>query len=131
MSSPRPSYSLEEARALLPEIRATLLQLAVERRRHAEAHAALHARLRSDGDRQQAADVREAEERVAELRDVIAALMELLEHRGLQVRDLDEGLVDIPTERDGEQVWFCWRLADPDLAFWHSTREGFAARKPL
>jgi hypothetical protein len=59
------------------------------------------------------------------------ALVELLEARGIELRDLEEGLVDIPTERDGERAWFCWRLSDPELAFWHTTREGFASRRPL
>ena len=45
-----PTYTVEEARALLPMIRGTLLQLAVERRRADDAHDALHHRLRHDGD---------------------------------------------------------------------------------
>ena len=57
-------------------------------------------------------------------------LLAHLETMGAVVRDLESGLVDIPTERDGEPVWFCWRLGDPELAFWHSTSEGFANRKP-
>ena len=44
-----PTYSVEEARALLSQVRATLLQLAVERQRADASHAELHRRLR-DGD---------------------------------------------------------------------------------
>jgi hypothetical protein len=96
-----PTYTVDQARDLLPVIRATLLQLAVERRRSAEG------------------------------RDMRAALLEHLESLGVVVRDLEAGLVDIPTERDGQRAWLCWRLADADLGFWHSTREGFATRRPL
>lgn len=60
-----------------------------------------------------------------------AALLEHLQGLGLVVRDLDAGLVDIPTIRDGERAWLCWRLADPDLGWWHTTREGFASRRRL
>jgi hypothetical protein len=49
---------------------------------------------------------------------------------GVQVRDLERGLVDIPTERDGAPAWLCWQLSDAELAYWHSTTEGFASRKP-
>ena len=47
------------------------------------------------------------------------------------VRDLDAGLVDIPTLREGELAWLCWRLSDPELGYWHTTREGFSTRQPL
>ena len=105
MMASRISYTPEEARALLPTVRATLLQLAVERRR-------------TDAD---------ADERLATIR----ALLEHLGSLGVIVRDLESGLVDFPTQRDGEPAWLCWRLDDPDLAHWHTTREGFATRKPL
>ncbi|HET8777892.1 MAG TPA: DUF2203 domain-containing protein [Candidatus Limnocylindria bacterium] len=95
------TYSVDEARAILPEIRSTLLALAVERRRANEAGA-----------------------------DVMA-LLDHLRSLGVMVRDLDAGLVDIPTIRDGEPAWLCWRLSDPELAWWHTTSEGFASRRPL
>jgi hypothetical protein len=47
------------------------------------------------------------------------------------VRDLDAGLIDIPTVREGQPAWLCWRLADPELGYWHTTREGFSTRRPL
>lgn len=102
MSDPEPIYSVEEARALLPQVRAVLLQLAFERRRGGDA----------DG-------------------GAVLALLEHLEGMGVVLRDVETGLVDFPTIRDGERAWLCWRLADPDLAFWHTTREGFASRRSL
>ena len=59
------------------------------------------------------------------------ALLDHLESLGIVVRDLDEGLVDFPTVRDGERAWLCWKLSDGDLGYWHTTREGFASRQPL
>ena len=121
----------DEARALVPEIRATLLALAVERRAHAEAHAALHAARHATDDAAIPAALRGQETASAERRERIRALLDLLDARGIQVRDLDNGLVDIPTLRDGRRAWLCWRLADRDVGFWHTTREGFASRRPL
>jgi hypothetical protein len=94
------SYSAQGARALLPTIRATLLQLAMMRR--------------ADGDAA-----------------TLQALLDHLDSLGVVVRDLDAGLVDIPSVRDGERVWLCWRLDDPDLGWWHTTREGYASRRRL
>jgi len=131
MSEERASYTLDEARGMLPEIRATLLQLAVQRRLHAQAHAAIHQGLDEDGNQEAADAQHQSEEKLAAARDAIQSLVEHLETRGIELRDLEEGLVDIPTTRDSEPAWFCWRLSDPELAFWHTTHEGFASRKPL
>jgi hypothetical protein len=102
MADPEPIYTVEEARALLPQVRAVLLQLGFERRRDGNA----------DG-------------------GAVLALLGHLEGMGIVLRDVESGLVDFPTIRDGERAWLCWRLADPDLGFWHTTREGFASRRPL
>jgi hypothetical protein len=100
-----PSYSPDQARALVPEVRATLLQLAVERQR--------------------------PDASTPDARAGMLALFNHLESLGVVVRDLEAGLVDFPTLRDGEPAWLCWRLDDPDLAYWHTTSEGFASRRPL
>jgi hypothetical protein len=97
------SYTPEEARALVPQVRSILIQVAVERR---------------------------AGPTSASMESV-EALLEHLDSYGVVVRDLESGLVDFPTVRDGEPAWLCWRLADADLGFWHTTREGFASRRPL
>jgi hypothetical protein len=103
-----PRYSASEAAALLPEIRAVLLQLAVDRQR-------LHDGISS----------------AADIGDGMRALVDHLETKGVELRDLDRGLVDIAGERDGASIWWCWTLAEPEIGFWHTTREGFAQRKPL
>jgi hypothetical protein len=125
-----PTYTVEEARALLPLIRGSLLQLAVERRRADDAHDALHHRLRGDGNGRPEEQAR-LEATTAELRTRVRDLLDHLESLGVVVRDLDAGLVDIPTLRDGEPAWLCWRLSDPELGYWHTTREGFSTRQPL
>jgi hypothetical protein len=125
-----PTYTVDEARALLPQVRATLLQLAIERRRADAFHDELHRRMRNDGD----GDPRgraQLEATTEELRARVRDLLDHLESLGVVVRDLDAGLVDIPTVRDGEPAWLCWRLADPELGYWHTTREGFSTRRPL
>jgi hypothetical protein len=125
----QPVYSVEEARALIPEVRAILLQLAVERRAADDAHADLHHRV--GGSSADEGERRRLEARVAEHRSRIGSLLDLLEARGVVVRDLSAGLIDLPGERDGEPIWLCWRLDDPELGFWHTRREGYASRRPL
>ena len=123
-------YDIEEARALVPRLRSMLLQLAVEKGRLDAAHAALHAHLRGNGSPDHAADTRRHEQAVSDIRAGMSALLSHFEELGVVLRDLDLGLCDIPGERDGERVWLCWQLSDPDVSWWHTSREGFSSRRP-
>jgi hypothetical protein len=54
------------------------------------------------------------------------------EATGCILRDLDAGLVDFPFRaRGGVTVFLCWRLGEPEIAFWHGLDEGYAGRKPI
>src|SRR5690242_20666142 len=50
---------------------------------------------------------------------------------GVQVKDLDIGLLDFPCEVDGEIVLLCWKLGEKSITRWHGVAEGFAGRKPI
>jgi len=50
---------------------------------------------------------------------------------GVQVKDLDVGLLDFPCKVEGETVLLCWKLGETKIAFWHDTTTGFAGRKPI
>ena len=67
------------------------------------------------------------EQRATELAGIVDKLHEL----GVQVKDLDSGLVDFPAFREGERVLLCWRLGEDEVAFWHGLEDGFAGRQPL
>lgn len=50
---------------------------------------------------------------------------------GVEVKDPERGLVDFYHERDGEIVYLCFLLGEPDIAYWHTLSGGFAGRRPL
>lgn len=50
---------------------------------------------------------------------------------GVQVKDLEQGLLDFPYVMDGKTVLLCWKLGEPAITHWHTEEEGFAGRKPL
>ncbi len=54
-----------------------------------------------------------------------------LDRAGVLIRDLDRGLVDFPSTRDGQDVYLCWLVDEDEVAFWHPCDDGFAARQPL
>jgi len=57
--------------------------------------------------------------------------MAAIEESGVQLKDLEIGLVDFAAEHDGRTVLLCWQYGEPEVAFWHGVDEGFAGRKPL
>jgi len=65
------------------------------------------------------------------LRAAIAVCMEELSRLGVQVKDVDTGLVDFPSVRDGEEILLCWRLGEDEIAWWHTLDAGFAGRQPI
>jgi hypothetical protein len=50
---------------------------------------------------------------------------------GVQVKDIDIGLLDFPCEVDGRTILLCWKLGETSITHWHGTNEGFAGRKPI
>ena len=59
------------------------------------------------------------------------AVLSELQSMGVQVKDLDTGLLDFPTLFRGQEVLLCWRLGETGISFWHGLEEGFQGRKPL
>ena len=58
-------------------------------------------------------------------REIEAVLHELAE-LGVEVKDMDSGLIDFRAERDGEEVYLCWRLGEGDrIAWWHTLEDEF------
>ena len=61
----------------------------------------------------------------------LARTVEEIQALGVVVKDLDSGLVDFPSVREGEDVLLCWRLGEDEVAFWHGYDDGFAGRRPI
>jgi hypothetical protein len=63
----------------------------------------------------------------------LTRLVEEIDALGVQVKDLDRGLMDFPARHpgSGEPVLLCWELGEAEVSYWHGLEEGFAGRKPL
>ena len=69
-------------------------------------------------------------ERARAIRRVKDALAEI-DATGVQVKDIDIGLLDFPCRVEGEILLLCWKLGESSITHWHGTDEGFASRKPI
>ncbi|HET7209151.1 MAG TPA: DUF2203 domain-containing protein [Terriglobales bacterium] len=69
----------------------------------------------------------EREKAIQGVKDAVAEI----DATGVQVKDIDIGLLDFPCRVEGEIVLLCWKLGEKAITHWHSTDEGFAGRKPI
>ena len=69
----------------------------------------------------------EREKALQEARDTLGEIDEI----GVQVKDLEQGLLDFPCLLDGATVLLCWKLGEKEIGFWHTEEDGFEGRKPL
>ena len=66
-----------------------------------------------------------------ETRSKLGTAIEQVQEVGCVVKDLDIGLIDFPTLFRDEEVYLCWKLGEPKIAFWHGVDEGFRGRKAI
>ncbi len=127
-------FTPEEANAALPGVRLLVERMVEHRRAHVEAlerQEELEGRIRGNGGgippAQLADTAAEVERHARELARAVDDIIEL----GVEVKDLDEGLVDFPALHRGETVLLCWQLGEDEIGYWHSVEAGFAGRRPL
>ena len=129
------TFSLDEAQGLLPILDALLdraLQTRDEAARLEEKMAALKVRIFHSGG--MAVDVVAAYRDAAALlrnREAAVKTMEEFASIGVQVKDLDSGLLDFPCNLDGEVVLLCWKRGEPKIEYWHTMEAGFSGRQRL
>jgi hypothetical protein len=75
--------------------------------------------------------VQEARDRRDDAAASLRSLIEQVQELGCVIKDLDIGLVDFPTTFRGREVYLCWKLGEPSIAYWHGVDEGFAGRKAI
>jgi hypothetical protein len=129
------TFTLDEALTLLP-ILESLLRAAIGGKKvmedvEAEMQALSHRIFLNGGTHVDVVAVarRKAERVKAEQRakDAIAEIDSI----GVQVKDLDIGLLDFPCQVEGRIVLLCWKMGEHTITHWHGTDEGFAGRKPI
>lgn len=69
----------------------------------------------------------EREKALQKAKDAVAEI----DATGVQVKDLDIGLLDFPCVVGEEIILLCWKLGEKKLTHWHGMQEGFAGRKPI
>ena len=117
-------YTVEEANALLGEIREILERIREARQTIlATAEKLRRGAVANGGGAEGSASM----EAMATLREGVEALT----RQGIVLRDADTGLIDFPAQREGRLVYLCWRPDEDRITHWHEVDAGFGGRKPL
>ena len=128
-------FTLDEAQAMLPVLQG-LLERAMHARQRVQAFDEQLQNLKSrillhGGLRINIIDLihhkSEHDKAMQQIKDSLAEI----QAAGVQVKDLDIGLLDFPCVVNGRTILLCWKLGEKAITHWHGTDEGFAGRKPI
>jgi hypothetical protein len=132
---PMKTCTLDEAQSLLPVLEA-LLKRAIEGKESAEeidsGLSELARRIYLSGGMR--VDVSKVSKLRAEMESHLQCVRESIaeiDSIGVQVKDLESGLLDFPCRVDDQVVLLCWRMGEPAIEHWHTVESGFQNRKPV
>ena len=120
-------FTVEEADALLPELRELLGKIRSLRDSLIvdwEAAAPVVQAVPMNG------GGREANPYLSDLHAINGRVRRLVE-MGVQLKDVDRGLVDFPAWREDREVLLCWHLGEDAVRYWHDLESGFPGRQPI
>jgi hypothetical protein len=128
------SFTPDEANNALSDVRPAAERLVALRKRMREleqTQGELVTAIGGNGGGYAASDLNAAQAELVGLADAAIACVQRLEELGVELKDLDLGLLDFPSEREGEAVLLCWHVGEDSVSFWHGLEDGYAGRKPI
>ena len=126
-------FTLEEANALVPILErdlGRLRDLHEQSRPTREKLTRVEQFGRSNG-KDLATELHDLQETLQSWRTEAEAILEQVNSLGCEIKDLEQGLVDFPSERDGRTIYLCWKRGESQIEFWHELLTELAGRQPL
>ena len=120
-------FTLEEANALLPKIEPIMDSLLTRRAKAAKMS-------RNVSELFEDVHVDRGSPILSELTLDFAAIEQMiaeLQNYGCVVKDLNVGLLDFLAQKNGREVYLCWRFGEDRIEYYHELHTGFQGRKKL
>jgi len=128
-------FDLIEAERLLPEVEGLLRGLIQLKQDYERTDAELNSLLQRIVT---AGGMIPPRDKIAQLRNRkdacgrgLETSVEKLADTGCQLKDIDTGLVDFPTQYHNQEVYLCWKLGESGITFWHHLQDGFRGRRSI
>ena len=134
---PTKTFTVSEANALLPTVRTLVEQIQGLERSIVQTNQQLDELVGklSAGNGYPIAslkdEIRDRMKHQLQLLEAFQSTLKQLEDLGCLVKDVNIGLVDFYTVRNGEIVLLCWKLGEERIQAWHTADEGYAGRRPI
>ncbi|MBT3351798.1 MAG: DUF2203 domain-containing protein [Nitrospinaceae bacterium] len=122
------TFTLDEARELLPELRDRLIAMQVNWQNLAPYQKEV---------RQLAMKIDKGGSTISDAGKYLSLAKKLksqltyFENMSIEVKDITSGLVDFPFIREGRIVYLCWKMSEETISHWHETDAGLAGRQPI
>lgn len=126
-------FTLEEAESLLPRLSVLILELRARKEeydRFMRQVEELGQKMRGNGHLMDP-ELKAAQAGLEQSAEGVNSLAEEVREMGCELKGIEEGLIDFPTETDGREVYLCWKFGEERIDWWHELDTGFAGRKPL
>ena len=127
-------YTLDEANALLPEVKPILAEMEeaylTEQEKRGE-YQVVHNRVAGNGGHFGEGQHRVAREALEKASRQFEKLAKKIEKLGIEIKGMEPPLIDFYSRRDGEDILLCFRLGEEMIEYWHDLDSGFAGRQPL
>jgi hypothetical protein len=119
-------YSVDEANALIPKLKAVLERIRKTQDELAKDKtvAAVREKAAQNGGGLPARNL-------STLTKTLDTDLHQLEEWGIVLRDPSIGLIDFLHKREGETVFLCWKLGESHVEWWHPLETGIAGRQRL
>ena len=129
------TFTVEEAQSLLPVLE-SLLKRGMEAKQAAEQVEATLAELArriyvSGGMRVDVGSVARMRAELESHQKLVGECIAEIDSIGVQVKDIESGLLDFPCRLDDQVVLLCWRMGETSIDHWHTVESGFGGRQPL
>lgn len=120
-------YTLEQAKAALPQVKALMGRVQEARseimRLRPDVWPVLQKAATNGGN----AAAGEVYTHFHKLESGVKGILEM----GILVKDIDMGLIDFLSIRNGREVYLCWKHGEDELAYWHDVNAGYGGRQPI
>jgi hypothetical protein len=137
MPTPRTHFTVDEVEELIPTLERTFVQI-LQMRAALRALATKLDRAGVQMSREETMEtdagppaVRQAKAVFRGLDEALSDEVERIRALGGEIKDIEEGLVDFPGQRGGEEILLCWKLGEKSIGYWHAVDGGFASRRPI
>ena len=127
-------FTLEEAQAMVPWLQETFDTIEPLKKQLAKAKEnvqSLVTRMQSNGGANGEEELEEATRALHEAQDGMDEHAYAIVERGIVLRNVEQGIVDFTSIRDGREFYLCWLVGEPFITHWHNVDAGFSGRQRL